>query len=158
MTRSSTGSAQSRAGSTTCAFVRRYVRPPRRAKAIPDALRTTTPPAAIWMRTADGKTFWTVADRGLGPREDELPPRSGATATRRNAATKAPPRLDSRRVVGTSLGTGDRGAVFPAGVPDAGARPPHRLAEERAEERSPAYSSLRRRSRNSTASCAHASQ
>jgi hypothetical protein len=60
---------------------------------MPEAVRITSPPAASWMRTADGKTLWTVAARGFRARAGEAP-RSGAATMRRPAARAAAPRLE----------------------------------------------------------------
>src|SRR6266542_3417984 len=111
-TRSTTGSFQERLGSTTCAFVRTYVRSPSRAKATPDALRTTSPAAAMWMRTALGKTFWTVEERGFPP---WATPARGATATRVPAATTTPAATATSRFVSTSSPTGKGGKPIPGG-------------------------------------------
>jgi hypothetical protein len=63
---------------------------------MPDALRTTFPPATIWSRTAEGKTLCTVSARGL-PARGEDSPSSGEARRKRPATRAAPPRLERSR-------------------------------------------------------------
>src|SRR5215208_772437 len=55
---------------------------------MPEAVRTTSPAAVMRMRTALGKTFWTVEARGFVERGPEAP-RSGETAMTSPAARAA---------------------------------------------------------------------
>src|SRR5512144_1914172 len=80
---------------------------------MPDALRTTSPPAAIWTRTALGKTFWTVVARGFDVRDGDAASRGGATRTS-HAASAAVPRVVNRRVLSTSPATDEARSRIPA--------------------------------------------